>query len=81
MIHVIKNATKKRIDKINGNKTTDSKGDIMKNFRLFTGLSQSKFAEHFGIPIRTVQEWEQGRRKPPEYLLELLKRIWKLESH
>lgn len=53
----------------------------MKDFRLSTGLSQSKFAEYFGIPVRTLQEWEQGRRKPPEYLLELLKRIWKLESH
>ena len=53
----------------------------MKEFRLSTGLSQSKFADYFGIPVRTLQEWEQGRRKPPVYLLELLKRIWKLESH
>ena len=53
----------------------------MKEFRLSTGLSQSKFAEYFGLPIRTLQEWEQGRRNPPSYLLELLKRIWKLESH
>ena len=53
----------------------------MKEFRLSTGLSQSKFAEYFGIPIRTLQEWEQGRRNPPAYLLDLLKRIWKLESH
>lgn len=53
----------------------------MKEFRLSTGLSQSKFADYFGIPVRTLQEWEQGRRTPPVYLLELLKRIWKLESH
>lgn len=53
----------------------------MKSFRLFTGLSQSKFAEYFGLPIRSLQEWEQGRRNPPEYLLELLKRIWILEHH
>ena len=65
----------------NGNKTTDSKGDTMKDFRLSTGLSQSKFAEYFGLPVRSVQEWEQGRKNPPPYLLELLKRIWKLESH
>lgn len=57
------------------------KGSNMKEFRLSTGLSQSKFAEYFGLPIRTLQEWEQGRRNPPEYLLKLLKRIWKLESH
>lgn len=53
----------------------------VKNFRISTGLSQSKFAEYFGIPVRTLQEWEQGRRTPPDYLIELLKRIWKLESH
>ncbi len=53
---------------------------MMKKFRIDTGMSQSQFANHFGIPIRTLQEWEQGRRKPPEYLLELLKRIWNLEN-
>ena len=53
----------------------------MKEFRMLTGLSQRKFAEYFGISIRTIQEWEQGRRNPPEYLLGLLKRIWFLENH
>ena len=53
----------------------------MKDFRLSTGLSQSKFAEYFGLPVRSIQEWEQGRKNPPSYLLELLKRIWELESH
>ena len=52
----------------------------MKEFRLSTGLSQSKFAEYFGLPVRSIQEWEQGRKNPPSYLLELLKRIWNLES-
>lgn len=53
----------------------------MKEFRNSTGLSQGQFSEYFRIPIRTLQEWEQGRRNPPPYLLELLKRIWKLENH
>ena len=26
-------------------------------------MSQSQFARTFGIPIRTLQGWEQGRRK------------------
>jgi len=29
-----------------------------------TGLSQSRFAELLGVSVRTLQEWEQGRRKP-----------------
>ena len=32
--------------------------------RLKTGLSQSQFAQALQISPRTLQEWEQGRRKP-----------------
>jgi len=28
------------------------------------GLSQSKFAALLGISVRTLQNWEQGRRRP-----------------
>ena len=50
-----------------------------------SGLSQSRFAALLGVSVRTLQEWEQGRRAPtgaaktllriaeshPEVLLEL----------
>ena len=29
-----------------------------------TGLSQARFAQLLGVSIRTLQEWEQGRRAP-----------------
>jgi putative transcriptional regulator len=29
-----------------------------------SGLSQSQFAELMGVSLRTLQEWEQGRRNP-----------------
>lgn len=29
-----------------------------------TGLSQAKFAVLLGVSVRTLQEWEQGRRSP-----------------
>ena len=29
-----------------------------------SGLSQSRFAELLGVSVRTLQEWEQGRRAP-----------------
>ena len=32
--------------------------------RAKSGLSQSQFAQVLGVSIRTLQEWEQGRRKP-----------------
>ena len=41
--------------------------------RAETGLNLKQFAEHFQIPLRTVEEWEAGRRKPPEYIPRLKK--------
>jgi len=29
-----------------------------------TGLSQAGFAALMGVSVRTLQDWEQGRRKP-----------------
>ena len=36
------------------------------------GYTQSEFAQRYNIPYRTIQNWESGLRKPPEYILELL---------
>jgi len=32
--------------------------------RTGTGLSRSEFAKRFGLDLRAVQDWEQGRRHP-----------------
>jgi len=32
--------------------------------RTASGLSQAQFAGLMGVSVRTLQEWEQGRRKP-----------------
>jgi putative transcriptional regulator len=32
--------------------------------RTRVGLSQSEFARLLGVSVRTLQEWEQGRRAP-----------------
>ncbi len=32
--------------------------------RAASGLSQAQFAVLMGVSVRTLQEWEQGRRKP-----------------
>jgi putative transcriptional regulator len=29
-----------------------------------TGLTQARFAELLGVSVRTLQDWEQGRRAP-----------------
>ena len=38
-----------------------------------SGLSQSRFAELLGVSVRTLQEWEQGRREPSGAARTLLK--------
>lgn len=38
-----------------------------------SGLNMSQFAQKYNIPYKTVTKWGAGERKPPEYVLELLK--------
>ena len=49
----------------------------IKQLRESTGLSQSQFAEKFHIPIGTLQHWEQGVRKPPEYVIYMIEMLIK----
>jgi len=41
--------------------------------RLASGLSQPAFAALLGVSVRTLQDWEQGRRKPSGAAKTLLK--------
>lgn len=45
-----------------------------KEIRSITGLSQKKFGDLYRIPLRTIQNWEQGTNEAPEYVLLLLER-------
>lgn len=41
-------------------------------------MNQTQFSEYFGIPYRTIQNWELGTRQCPEYLLNLIQ--YKLDN-
>lgn len=45
----------------------------VKELRKESGMTQQQFGAYFGIPKRTVQNWEAGVNKCPEYLLKLMK--------
>ena len=45
--------------------------------RAKTGMNRKEFSDYFGIPYRTVQDWELGNRQMPDYLLRLM--AYKLE--
>ena len=47
----------------------------MKRIRSLTGMSQAAFSKAYGIPKRTIEEWETGKRNPPAYVLKMLERI------
>jgi len=52
----------------------------IREIRNLTGLSQSKFAEKYSIPLSTLQHWERDYTQPPKYFLELLKNTIGLET-
>lgn len=55
--------------------------DKLKKTRAKLGLSQLEFATLYNIPKATYQEWEQGRRKPPEYITAQLFKLIEQEEH
>ena len=44
--------------------TTIPKAVDVRRIRRKSGLSQARFAKRFGISVRTLQDWEQGRYRP-----------------
>lgn len=58
----------------NMNKDTEAQrlGRMIKYLRSLTGLKREDFANYLHIPLGTVRDWEQGKRKMPEYVYELI---------
>ena len=52
----------------------------LKELRKELELSQAKFAEKFGIPLRTIQDWEYGKREVRSYIVNMMYRIIELEN-
>lgn len=54
---------------------------LIQNFsqlRKLSGMTQKDFAMYFGIPKRTIENWDGNINKCPEYLLDLM--FYKLEK-
>lgn len=54
-----------------------SRGSEVKQLREALGMNRREFCDYYGIPYRTVQDWECGKRELPEYVLRLM--IYKAE--
>lgn len=44
----------------------------VKELREKAGMTRKQFHEYFGIPYRTVQDWELGNRTCNEYVINLI---------
>ena len=36
------------------------------------GMNRTEFAKYLNIPYRTIEDWEKGHRKMPDYVLRLI---------
>lgn len=48
--------------------------------RSSTGMSRKDFCEYFEIPYRTMQDWELGNRRMPDYLFRLMEYKVRIEK-
>jgi DNA-binding transcriptional regulator YiaG len=44
----------------------------IKDLREKANMTRQQFCDYFGIPYRTLQDWELGSRKCPEYVYKLI---------
>lgn len=52
----------------------------IKEMRLLLQVSRTEFSRQYYIPLRTLEDWESGKRNPPNYVLELLERVVKEDA-
>ncbi len=64
---------------MNGGTMMEAK-DKIKELRESTGMNRREFCDYFGIPYRTVTEWELGGRQMPDYVLRLLEYQIRMEK-
>ena len=52
----------------------------LKKIREELGMNRTDFSRYVGIPLRTLEEWEAGRRQMPEYVLRLIAYYTKMQQ-
>ena len=52
----------------------------LKKMREDLGMNRTEFSRYVGIPLRTLEEWEAGRRQMPDYVLRLIVYYTKMQQ-
>ncbi|MBQ4534883.1 MAG: helix-turn-helix domain-containing protein [Ruminococcus sp.] len=50
----------------------------IKQLRTLSGMTQRQFSKYFGIPWRTLEDWETGKSECKTYIISLIE--YKLEN-
>lgn len=48
------------------------KENRFREIRKASGMTQKVFGEYFKIPKSTIEQWDMGMRKTPEWVLDLI---------
>jgi DNA-binding transcriptional regulator YiaG len=51
---------------------TDTKPTTFRELRASTGMTQQAFSVRFGIPKRTIENWDSGISTPPTYVIGMM---------
>lgn len=58
-----------------------SRGKQVRELRAEMGMNRREFSDYFGIPYRTVQDWEAEKRELASYVLRLMQYRAEVELH
>lgn len=47
---------------------------ITEYIRKEAGMKRPEFSRKYGIPVRTLEDWDAGKNTPPDYVINLLAR-------
>lgn len=50
----------------------------IKQLRTLSGMTQKQFSNYFGIPLRTLEDWETEKSECKSYIISLIQ--YKLEN-
>lgn len=54
------------------NEKREKQISTLKKIREALGMNRTEFSQYMDIPLRTLEEWEAGRRQMPDYVLRLI---------
>lgn len=52
----------------------------IKNLRVSTGMNRREFCAYFSIPYRTMEEWENGKRRIAGYVYRMMEYQIRMEE-